>query len=352
MSKPIRAVYRGLIILIVLVGLPFVWAWSGFPAFSPSLQGGLAYYTMINESNRINDPVTISVWANGNTLMTDETTLYNDYFNGMFGRLDISWDDPDTVRDEGVTYDAVGEDINFRIDGQVVTSISSTNMHNPTPSAISNSGSYSTIRITSSDAGVSFGYGLEVAAEPSSSFSDESTTETGSTCEPWVCGEWSSCDVLGRRYRTCTDLYDCNSVNEKPSETEDCSVQMLCSNNILNEGERGVDCGGLCQPCTKEEIFDDADKQISKQIEEIKKTHITVVNTPKPIQRLKISDRLIFTSAAVGVLILFLAVLGLRHKFRKTSRLREGLGIGRNRSSKDTPNSRRLTKQHKKSGKR
>ena len=66
----------------------------------------------------------------------------------------------------------------------------------------------------------------------------------------WQCTDWSNCPVNGQQTRTCTDINRCNTQSGKPEETRSCTYTPTCTDNIKNQNEEGIDCGGLCKACT------------------------------------------------------------------------------------------------------
>lgn len=67
--------------------------------------------------------------------------------------------------------------------------------------------------------------------------------------EVWDCSPWGPCLPNGIRTRKCADLALCDTDLLKPNESEICGYWPTCSDNILNDNETGVDCGGPCPPC-------------------------------------------------------------------------------------------------------
>ncbi len=67
--------------------------------------------------------------------------------------------------------------------------------------------------------------------------------------EDWACSDWTDCSKEGLQNRTCSDLNDCGKNKTKPNETQECVYPGDCYDNILNNNETGVDCGGPCPPC-------------------------------------------------------------------------------------------------------
>ena len=66
-------------------------------------------------------------------------------------------------------------------------------------------------------------------------------------CMPnWECGAWSEC-VEGTQGRECSDTSYCGVEESKPAISQSCEAPETCSDEIRNQDERGVDCGGVCE---------------------------------------------------------------------------------------------------------
>ena len=85
----------------------------------------------------------------------------------------------------------------------------------------------------------------------------DTVDHTKSSCvSAWSCGTWTEC-VGGTQTRECTDIYNCVAGTDKPSVTQSCDngdaevvaevVEETCSDEIKNQDERGIDCGGVCE---------------------------------------------------------------------------------------------------------
>lgn len=79
-----------------------------------------------------------------------------------------------------------------------------------------------------------------------------------STCQrKWVCSPWGNCQPDGIQTRVCYDASKCDerrgvlfSTNGKPNETQSCEYVPQCDDNVLNQDETDVDCGGdICAKC-------------------------------------------------------------------------------------------------------
>ena len=101
--------------------------------------------------------------------------------------------------------------------------------------------------------------------------------------EYWKCSDWGDCIPTNLMYRTCLDLNNCNTTFTKPNESMECVYIGTCSDNIKNchdglceievdcggpclscptcwdgiknQGEEGIDCGGLCPPCKERPLI-------------------------------------------------------------------------------------------------
>jgi hypothetical protein len=67
--------------------------------------------------------------------------------------------------------------------------------------------------------------------------------------EEWSCSKWSKCPREGSQNRTCIDLNACGTNKSKEPETQVCVYPGDCFDGIKNNGELGLDCGGLCPSC-------------------------------------------------------------------------------------------------------
>jgi hypothetical protein len=63
--------------------------------------------------------------------------------------------------------------------------------------------------------------------------------------ENWNCGDWTECTTEGIKVRACNDANSCGTAISKPSEIQSCT-KPTCSDNIQNQDELGIDCGGQC----------------------------------------------------------------------------------------------------------
>ncbi len=80
---------------------------------------------------------------------------------------------------------------------------------------------------------------------------NERASSTGnvvsSICVPnWECGGWSEC-VEGSQSRDCSDTNVCGVEEGKPAISQSCEAPETCSDEIKNQDERGIDCGGVCE---------------------------------------------------------------------------------------------------------
>lgn len=90
---------------------------------------------------------------------------------------------------------------------------------------------------------------LEVIGTPSITPVPELPTPT--SCVPqWDCTDWSECIPEGKQYRDCSNTNNCYLTYNKPAEEQDCIYIPTCEDNIQNQDEVDVDCGGPCPSCT------------------------------------------------------------------------------------------------------
>ena len=68
-----------------------------------------------------------------------------------------------------------------------------------------------------------------------------------SCVEDWKCGEWTDC-INNKQARSCIDKNNCGTSKEKQDEEMECALD-TCKDNLKNNGEVGIDCGGPCRPC-------------------------------------------------------------------------------------------------------
>ena len=67
------------------------------------------------------------------------------------------------------------------------------------------------------------------------------------SCIPdWYCGQYTNCNN-NIETRACEDLNNCKSPAFNPDLTRPCVP--TCSDNIKNQEETGIDCGGPCKSC-------------------------------------------------------------------------------------------------------
>jgi len=72
----------------------------------------------------------------------------------------------------------------------------------------------------------------------------------GPMCRPnWLCGNYSVCNENGTQNRTCIDANNCSNNNQPRTDVKQCAEE-TCFDEIENQDEEGVDCGGSCaQSC-------------------------------------------------------------------------------------------------------
>ncbi len=75
------------------------------------------------------------------------------------------------------------------------------------------------------------------------------SVEVIKTCTPnWECGDWQEC-IEGTQIKICTDVNNCNSQEGIPETSQSCAVEIkeTCFDEIKNQDEAGIDCGGFCE---------------------------------------------------------------------------------------------------------
>lgn len=70
----------------------------------------------------------------------------------------------------------------------------------------------------------------------------------GRPCRPlWQCSAWGPCLENNTRVRECWDINKCNIIDGVPDVVESCVYAVAsCEDNIKNQDESDVDCGGIC----------------------------------------------------------------------------------------------------------
>ncbi len=86
-------------------------------------------------------------------------------------------------------------------------------------------------------------------------------TEEEECTHAWKCTNWSTCAENGFQTRTCYYVGDCTSEGNQSDTRQRCTYvahekeqiveadEASCYDNVQNQGERGVDCGGPCDAC-------------------------------------------------------------------------------------------------------
>ena len=69
-----------------------------------------------------------------------------------------------------------------------------------------------------------------------------------------------------KQYRDCQNTNNCNLIYNKPAEEQDCIYVPSCEDNIQNQGELDIDCGGPCPSCAP--IIDERPETIMSPIAE------------------------------------------------------------------------------------
>ncbi len=70
--------------------------------------------------------------------------------------------------------------------------------------------------------------------------------------EDWECSGWSpgTCPINGTQTRSCLDSNGCGTEESKPAETRSCAYTPTCNDNLKNQDESDIDCGGSCDSCS------------------------------------------------------------------------------------------------------
>ena len=81
--------------------------------------------------------------------------------------------------------------------------------------------------------------------------------------ELWICSGWKpeQCEKIQKR--DCTDLNNCSTTEQKPVVQRLCPEEdylgasnknETCFDNLKNQDEEKIDCGGICEKCFIKEI--------------------------------------------------------------------------------------------------
>jgi hypothetical protein len=122
--------------------------------------------------------------------------------------------------------------------------------------------------------------------------------------ERWSCGEWGACMESGTRMRVCNDLAKCGTTKRKPETEQTCEYDH-CKDGRMNIDETGVDCGGSCKPCAKEET-----KKITEEVRDLV-TGVATILTPSKQPNLLYLLLLLLVACLITNLIIS------RHRKRK-----------------------------------
>lgn len=89
---------------------------------------------------------------------------------------------------------------------------------------------------------------ITIGSVDSSMRLDLSITTSQTSCEDWSCTEWSKC-INDTQTRNCTDLNECGTINNKPDEAKNCTVEegenetIICVENEKKcEGDDLMEC--------------------------------------------------------------------------------------------------------------
>lgn len=186
---------------------------------------GSGYYELIIQNAKDGDNIVFKIGS----VNAEQTAVFSD---GAHARLDLILSAPacgDTICNGGETSMTCSADCGAYSSSPSGSSGSSRG------SSGGGGGSILTEETTTAGSGASGGGAQEVAPA------------TGSGCSPnWTCTEWTEC-AGGNKARICTDLNNCATDKDKPTESTTCTsaeeVAPLCGDGICSEGE---DCPQDC----------------------------------------------------------------------------------------------------------
>jgi hypothetical protein len=94
-------------------------------------------------------------------------------------------------------------------------------------------------------------------------------TENVTCVEDWECTEWSEC-IEGKQTRTCTDLNNCGTTADKPTEVRECieGEEPFCGDGVC-QTEIGEDCETCPEDCGTCEVEEEGIQKIEEVITEI-----------------------------------------------------------------------------------
>ncbi|MBD3313197.1 hypothetical protein GF345_02025 [Candidatus Woesearchaeota archaeon] len=197
-------------IMILIISVMGSVAYGQSPPKRPVEFRGMAYL----DGSPAPDGMTVSIWANSNSLKMDEFTL--EYGNGFFHKLGIEWDDASTAYDEGVTYDETTlETISFRL-GSLQAAETAT-----VKASEEGETEYIDLHFTSEAEDEE-----EEAAPTAPAYGSGIPLECQ---ERWECTDWKPevCPPSGMQTRECRDSNSCGTQENKPPETRDCRKPLL-----------------------------------------------------------------------------------------------------------------------------
>ncbi len=83
----------------------------------------------------------------------------------------------------------------------------------------------------------------------------EEPSAQGGCIYRWTCSEWTSCYPNNQQTRSCINIGTCPDTWRPPASHQECEYVPSCFDNIQNQGEEDIDCGGPCKPCEKREVI-------------------------------------------------------------------------------------------------
>ncbi|MEK6867429.1 MAG: hypothetical protein AABX98_01265, partial [Nanoarchaeota archaeon] len=107
------------------------------------------------------------------------------------------------------------------------------------------------------------------SSKKKSSTTTTTTTSKDSGCyHTWKCTSWSACQSNSFQTRTCYYVGNCTTEGNQSDTRQRCAYvapeeeayvapEASCYDDIKNQGERGVDCGGPCDACPTAPIVEE-----------------------------------------------------------------------------------------------
>ncbi len=99
---------------------------------------------------------------------------------------------------------------------------------------------------SSSSGGSGSGSTSSSSSSGGSSYNFNPQSSDSGCVEDWTCTTWSACSS-GFKRRSCYDINNCETDNGRPVLVDKCEES--CTNNVQDNNEEGIDCGGECPAC-------------------------------------------------------------------------------------------------------